>query len=133
MALPKVKFVFDEFMQEHGLSGLTKAALAKLLCVSVSSVQKWAQVKKIPADYLEVIAAITEEDIKKMAKPKKWHEYDLRVLRKTLGMSQTELAKHLKTCQSSISEWEHDGRIPCNCLPFAQELKKQLPKRQECA
>ena len=130
MELPKVKFVFDKFMARHDLSRLTKPAFAELLCVSISSVQKWARARKIPADYLDVIFAITQEDIEKF---QKWIDYDLRTVRTAIPMSQTELAKKLKTCQSSISEWEHDHRIPRDRLPLVQELAKQLPVRQECA
>lgn len=133
MELPKVRFVFAEFIQEHGLSGLTKPMLAQFLCVSVSSVQKWARAKKIPADYLDTIFAITDEDIRKMGKTKQWCAYDLRVLRTAHSMSQTKMAKKLKACQSSVSKYELIGKIPYHLLPLVQELEKQLTKRQECA
>ena len=136
MELPKVAFDFPEFMRKHGLSSLTKPAFAKLLCVSTSSVQKWARAKKIPADYIEAIVLITNEDIQKLLHHKKWHEYDLRALRTALGISQTELAGRLASCQSSVSEWEQGGRIPYHRLPFVRKLeeqREQLRKQQECA
>lgn len=132
MELPKVRFVFDEFMEEHGLSDLTKAAFARLLCVSRSSVQKWADEELIPEDYLDALFDLTDEDIARILQPKKWHIYDLRVLRKARDMSQTEMAKELKTCQSSVSEWEENGRIPRNLLPLVQKLEETIPKQQEC-
>lgn len=88
--------------------GLTQAELAKKLGVDTKTVQNWESGATIPKSKYGILGVLSKET----TAPSKELGFEVKDLRKMLGVTQVELAKMVGVTEATIQNWERGKKIP---------------------
>ena len=88
--------------------GLTQAELAKKLGVDTKTVQNWESGATIPKSKYGILGVLSKE----ATAPSKELGFEVKDLRKMLGVTQVELAKMVGVTEATIQNWERGKKIP---------------------
>ena len=88
--------------------GLTQAELAKKLGVDTKTVQNWESGATIPKSKYGILGVLSKET----TAPSKELGFEVKDLRKMLGVTQVELAKMVGVTEATIQNWERGKKMP---------------------
>lgn len=88
--------------------GLTQAELAKKLGIDIKTVQNWESGATIPKSKYGILGVLSKET----TAPSKELGFEVKDLRKMLGVTQVELAKMVGVTEATIQNWERGKKIP---------------------